>query len=195
MLSYPHANELVNSHVEVWTYYTTMNLGGRWEADFDFRKWLYVYTNVLNPVIKDYGPLRTTFYARAGYRQLVHKAWLIWLRPSEFPKFDVVKFKEVSLRLGNAKYSENTTNNGLKMIENRQKRNITRPYRPTSPFLDIPQGRVESGLNIMGRDSKSTFWYWEINYDLETFREFETIDLADGERLYREEFGSEPYYL
>ncbi len=36
----------------------------------------------------------------------------------------------------------------------------------------------------MGHDSKSIFWYWEINYDLETYRQFKTVDLAEGERLY-----------
>lgn len=61
-----------------------------------------------------------------------------------------------------------------------------RPYYTASPFLSNPQGRIESGLYVIGRDSKSVFWYWEINYDLETYREFRTLYLVEGETLYRE---------
>lgn len=40
----------------------------------------------------------------------------------------------------------------------------------------------------MGSGSKSIFWYWEIDYELETYRDFKAIDLAEGEVAYREKF-------
>lgn len=63
----------------------------------------------------------------------------------------------------------------------------TKSYDPIiSPPLFSQSRKAKSNRDI-GRGSKSIFWYWEVNYDLGTFREFETIDLAEGERLYQEE--------
>lgn len=39
---------------------------------------------------------------------------------------------------------------------------------------------------------KSTFSYWATDYDSRTYREFETLDLAEGEMVYQERFGLEP---
>lgn len=39
----------------------------------------------------------------------------------------------------------------------------------------------------MGHDSKSIFWYWEINLESGYYQEFRAIDLAEGERIYHEE--------
>lgn len=64
---------------------------------------------------------------------------------------------------------------------------IIRPYYTTSSLLDKTQGRVESGLYVVGHGPKSIFWNWEINHDLGTYRQFRTIDLAKGKRVYREE--------
>ena len=39
----------------------------------------------------------------------------------------------------------------------------------------------------MGHGEKSIFWYWEIDYKLGHYREFQTIDLAKGQKRFREE--------
>jgi len=175
VLSYAYVNGLVNSVIEARIYH---HVHGEFHfgADFDFRKRLSFLIALRTAMSKSRGVISTLeIYQCATFHKTVRKATLEWLQPGEFPKFNVVEVK--------------------KRIEWRQQRNIIRPYHPTPPFLDKPQGRVESGLNILGRDSKSIFWYWEINYDLQTYRDFEAIDLAEGERLYREQFGSDPCYL
>ena len=82
---------------------------------------------------------------------------------------------------------------GLKSIAKQQRRKITRLYPFAYPSLNNCQlqGRAESGLYVVGRDPGSIFWYWEIHYDLETYREFQTLDLAEGEGLFREEWPAE----
>lgn len=39
----------------------------------------------------------------------------------------------------------------------------------------------------MGQGEKSTFWYWELNYELGYYREFRTTDLAKGKERFRAE--------
>ncbi len=56
---------------------------------------------------------------------------------------------------------------------------LTSKFKSCKPF--------ESALYRRGRDEKSVFWYWEINYELGHFRHFQTIDLAEGEKRFREE--------
>lgn len=46
---------------------------------------------------------------------------------------------------------------------------------------------VETNLYCIGQGEKAIYWFWEINYELEYYREFRTIDLAGGQKVYREE--------
>lgn len=39
----------------------------------------------------------------------------------------------------------------------------------------------------MGHGSKSIFWFWEIDYHLKSFQQFHTIDLVEGQKIYKEE--------
>jgi hypothetical protein len=33
----------------------------------------------------------------------------------------------------------------------------------------------------------STFWYWYLDAEMRYYRDFETVDLAEGEKIFREE--------
>ncbi len=39
----------------------------------------------------------------------------------------------------------------------------------------------------MGRGENSIFWYWEINYKLQYYRDFHAIDLVEGEKRFQGE--------
>lgn len=87
------------------------------------------------------------------------------------------------------------------MVENRMQANVIRRYYPNfirwirSFFREELQERFESALFHVGHGEKSIFWYWEFDYELQHFREFHTIDLAEGEKRFREEtFASWPEY-
>lgn len=99
VLSYPYMNGLVNSVIEALLYFVVngeFHLG----ADFDFRKHLYVVTTVYTVTWKSPGAqITSTTYRCASFRKFVRRSVLYWLQPGEFPKLDVVEFKEVSLRL------------------------------------------------------------------------------------------------
>lgn len=43
-------------------------------------------------------------------------------------------------------------------------------------------------MYLVGRGEKAIYWFWEINHELEYYREFQTIDLARGQEVYRDEF-------
>ena len=79
------------------------------------------------------------------------------------------------------------------MVKKYKQANVIQRYYPNwssrikFPFRSKTQGRFESALYRMGHDEKSIFWYWEIDYELGHYREFETIDLAEGEKRFREE--------
>ncbi len=69
--------------------------------------------------------------------------------------------------------------------------NITSQVLPQL-FPAIPKP-FESALYRMGRDEKSIFWYWEIDYERGHYRQFWTTDLTEGEKRLREEdFASWP---
>ncbi len=60
-------------------------------------------------------------------------------------------------------------------------------------FRNKPRQKFESALFRIGRNEKSIFWYWEIDYELEHYRDFKTIDLREGEKRFKEEdFASWP---
>src|SRR5690348_3375835 len=87
------------------------------------------------------------------------------------------------------------------MVKMREQGNIIQRHSPSlisrlkSFFWDQPPEHFESALYRMGHGEKSIFWYWEIDYELGHYREFRTVDLAEGERRFREEdFGSWPEY-
>ncbi len=86
------------------------------------------------------------------------------------------------------------------MVKRRQEASIIQRYHPnltsrlkSGLFHIQPRKQFESALYRLGRDEKSMFWYWEINYELGHFRHFQTTDLAEGEKRFREEdFASWP---
>lgn len=69
---------------------------------------------------------------------------------------------------------------------------VIQRYSPHSTTLEPPlfrndsQGRLLSGLYTVGRDDASISWYWYFDPELKFRREFETMDLHEGERVYRE---------
>lgn len=80
------------------------------------------------------------------------------------------------------------------MIKRRKQANVIQLHRPKwssrikSLLRDTrTREHFESAIYRRGHGEKSTFWYWEINYDLGHYRHFETIDLAEGEKRFREE--------
>lgn len=78
------------------------------------------------------------------------------------------------------------------MIKQYQRARIIKRYHPnlTSRLKSLlchkSNNHVESGLYRMGHHVKSIFWYWEINHELEYYREFRAVDLAEGEKKFEE---------
>ncbi len=75
------------------------------------------------------------------------------------------------------------------MVEKRQEAGIIQLCRPdvTSRVLSELSKPFESALYRTGRDEKSIFWYWEINYKRGHYRHFWATDLAEGEKRFRQE--------
>ncbi|XP_006455292.1 hypothetical protein AGABI2DRAFT_121221 [Agaricus bisporus var. bisporus H97] len=79
---------------------------------------------------------------------------------------------------------------GISRLEAAQ---VIRRHQPNSTILELPifrcdyDGNALSGLYIKGRGQMSTFWYWILDPVLGYYREFESVDLVEGERIYKEE--------
>jgi hypothetical protein len=79
---------------------------------------------------------------------------------------------------------------GISKLERAQ---VIQQYHPGSTSLELPlfrydsDGNALSGLYIKGRGQMSTFWYWFLDPEMRYYREFETADLAEGERIFKEE--------
>lgn len=83
------------------------------------------------------------------------------------------------------------------MVKQRKQADVIQRYQPNWSsrfkfrFRNKTQGHFESALYCMGHGDKSIFWYWEIDSKLGHYREFRTIDLAKGQKRFREEdFGA-----
>ncbi len=81
------------------------------------------------------------------------------------------------------------------MVKKRQEAGIIQQYYPnltsrlkSKLFRPKPRQSFETALYRQGRDEKSIFWYWEINYKLGYSRQFWTTDLVEGEKRFREEY-------
>jgi hypothetical protein len=48
-----------------------------------------------------------------------------------------------------------------------------------------PRLDCENGLFLVGRDSKSIFWYWEIDSLGRTYREFRSVDSEMGMAVFK----------
>ncbi|EKM78462.1 hypothetical protein AGABI1DRAFT_129568 [Agaricus bisporus var. burnettii JB137-S8] len=83
-----------------------------------------------------------------------------------------------------------TFRRGILRLEEAQ---VMQRYQPSSTTLDFPlfrcdsNGNLLSGLYIRGRDQASTFLYWTLDSEMRSFRCFESADLTEGERVFREE--------
>lgn len=79
------------------------------------------------------------------------------------------------------------------MVKQRKQTGILQRYRPNWPsriksfFCDKYRECFESAVYRVGQGEKSVFWYWEIDFELGHYRDFETVDLMEGERRFREE--------
>lgn len=78
------------------------------------------------------------------------------------------------------------------MVELYQKLEIIQPCLPrpalkNRPPIQGPTGALQTrGLYTFGHGEKQHFWYWEINKQDQCYYEFETVDLDEAQRLYRE---------
>jgi len=182
-LSYPSTNELVNSLIKVCIYRTldsedsekfsaTGEVG--LNAACDFRKHLHIvthFTRVLRP--DSSRPTRSLLWGCECRVKCLPGIFITWVSRAGFSKFNVPEFKL--------------------MIKQRQQANIIQPYNHgltsqiKSFFQNKSQEQVESAVYRIGRGEKSTFWYWEINYELRHYREFRAVNLAKGKKLYEEE--------
>lgn len=54
-------------------------------------------------------------------------------------------------------------------------------------FYNKSPEHAESAVYRIGQGEKSTFWYWELNYKLQYYREFRAVNLTKGKKLYAEE--------
>ncbi|KAF7762216.1 hypothetical protein Agabi119p4_8809 [Agaricus bisporus var. burnettii] len=79
---------------------------------------------------------------------------------------------------------------GISRLEAAQ---VIRRHQPSSTTLELPifrcdsEGNALSGLYIKGRGQMSTFWYWILDPEMRYYRDFETVDLVEGERIFKEE--------
>ncbi|KAF7762492.1 hypothetical protein Agabi119p4_9085 [Agaricus bisporus var. burnettii] len=79
---------------------------------------------------------------------------------------------------------------GISRLEAAQ---VIRQHQPSSTTLELPifrcdsDGNALSGLYIKGRGQMSTFWYWILDPEMRYYRDFETVNLVEGERIFKEE--------
>lgn len=79
------------------------------------------------------------------------------------------------------------------MVRQRKQANVIQRYYPKwysrirSLFRNKNQERFESVLYRVGQGEKSIFWYWKIDYESRYYTDLQTINLADGEKRFREE--------
>ncbi|KAF9443641.1 hypothetical protein P691DRAFT_808682 [Macrolepiota fuliginosa MF-IS2] len=91
------------------------------------------------------------------------------------------------------RYIEDPDLDLLQMVERMQEAGVIQSChrslssRFKSLFQRGSRDRFISGLYSMGHGPKSYFWYWEVDFDARYYREFRVIDLANGERMFREE--------
>jgi len=139
---------------------------GALDANLDFRKRLHIHTHLRNIL----GPDSSSRWGCRCRHKCYQGTRIVWV---SLAGFDVNEFKS--------------------MVKLRRRGNIIQRYYPSltsrvkSFFRGKPRERFESALYRMGHGEKSIFWYWEIDYGLQHYREFRTIDLAEGARLFREE--------
>ncbi|KAF9442582.1 hypothetical protein P691DRAFT_681180, partial [Macrolepiota fuliginosa MF-IS2] len=183
-LSWPYANELVNSALKAWIYEwafeTCFYFGSLPQIEhqllqrfghINFRKARQNKAMVLGG---DGGFLRSARWGCRGYLKMIHRTQLFRTTQDQFQaRFNVVEFKAA--------------------IELWKECGIIEPRYPnlTSRFKSViprkSQGNVISGLYRIGHGPKSVLWYWEINLKEEYYQEFLAADLAEGERVYRGE--------
>ncbi|KAJ3563197.1 hypothetical protein NP233_g9095 [Leucocoprinus birnbaumii] len=174
-LSYPSSNEFINSVIKVVVYQhitdycTDMAFWSsadisllRKYASCDFRKALYIRTALCQQTvpIPDY-----VQYGQSGYAKVTSGA-LLWRRHS-------IDF---------ATYVDEFT----KMIHRHLEAGI---LHQSDHIVQTPEprDRLISGLYIRGQGSKSTFWYWEIDLDSQSYQEVQMFDLEYGMQIYKKE--------
>ncbi|XP_006455291.1 hypothetical protein AGABI2DRAFT_121220 [Agaricus bisporus var. bisporus H97] len=139
-------------------------------SHMDHRKQLFIQSSWV------FKPNVLTLGLNFGYKCIiknVQETMLCSTIHHDMLNFDAEKFRE-----------------GISRLEAAQ---VIQRYQPSSTTLDLPlfrcdsDGNALSGLYIKGRGQASTFWYWILDPEMRYFRDFETVDLAEGERIFREE--------
>ncbi|KAF9444135.1 hypothetical protein P691DRAFT_778467 [Macrolepiota fuliginosa MF-IS2] len=180
-LSHPYTNELVNSIIkaELFGYRHRMCLSRfvypgidpylmQQFQHADFRKYLYVETSLSGTA----PPYPALIWECQGHIKMVSRT-VLFQHPSHDLWSFVPHFKQ--------------------LVERLRRAGIIHPYYPSSAslltLLSLPNFRDQStsGIYRMGHETKSIYWYWEIDFESGCYREFRTIDLAEGERIYREQ--------
>ncbi|KAF9445555.1 hypothetical protein P691DRAFT_777487 [Macrolepiota fuliginosa MF-IS2] len=183
-LSWPYTNELANSALKASVYDWAFGTCFRFFAllpierqllqrfgHVDFRK---AYQNEAMVLTQDSDFMTSVRWHCCGYFKIIHSTQLFRAPRDKFrAQFNVAKFEAAIKRWKECR--------------------IIEPHYPnlTSWFKSLvpkkSQGNVISGLYRMGHGLKSVFWYWEINLKEEYYQEFQAVDLAEGERVYRDE--------
>jgi hypothetical protein len=104
--------------------------------------------------------------------------------------FDADKFRKVSSVSRCLKDMLKLVLQGISRLEATQ---VIQRYQPSSTSLELPlfrcdpDGHALSGLYIKGQGQMSTFWYWFLDAKMRYYRDFETVNLVGGERIFRDE--------
>lgn len=188
-LSYPYTNELVNSIISACVYSTAVSTR-------DFRNHLLLGTHLRNVAGNAIlgGVFRTKAYPGHLLGSVSHDL---------FSKFDVNTFKSVRnfLRFDLCSVLISDRKRNLQLINKSQEKRYIQRYYPDfiswvkSFFHNDGRRHVESALYRKGQGEQSVFWYWEINHELQYYRDLHTTNLEEGMKIFQEEdFDSWPEY-
>ncbi|KAF5353224.1 hypothetical protein D9756_007798 [Leucocoprinus leucothites] len=132
-------------------------------AGVDFRKALKVTTSLSSSNVSLPGQMMYSNYE--GSVRIVQGTELGLLNCQEFAQFNAHGFQQT--------------------IERHKAAGILHPV--THYAMAAPHDQFLSGLFIQGSVSKSIFWYWEIDFAAQTYKEVQAIDLDHGMKLFRDE--------
>lgn len=175
-LTFPLADECANSHIAPFIHYVIHRFSAgvmhfdsikidllKKYAGVDFRKALKVTTSLSSSNVSLPGQMMYSNYE--GSVRIVQGTELGLLNCQEFAQFNAHGFQQT--------------------IERHKAAGILHPV--THYAMAAPHDQFLSGLFIQGSVSKSIFWYWEIDFAAQTYKEVQAIDLDHGMKLFRDE--------
>ncbi|KAF9442342.1 hypothetical protein P691DRAFT_714489 [Macrolepiota fuliginosa MF-IS2] len=183
-LSWPYTNELVNSVLKACVYYWAFDVCFQYGDLPDIECQLLQRFSCAdfhkarqNEVMLYAGYSGFVFRGRWGcdaHSKFIRGTQIFRTTQDKFREnFDVTKFEAV--------------------IKRWKECGVIQPYhrnlgsRFKSLIAKKSRGELISGLFRMGHGTKSIFWYWEVNFKEEYYQDFMAADLAEGEKIYREE--------